>query len=388
MVNVSILPKGKKCNLTLKNNQENFQQKYYPLKFISLKKFNYYVNNLNNILNNNYNKINKLYFYKYININNLLKFLCIFLIFNIIYSSSINFVLVSGIPTIPISNSHETESSSALLKTHLNNHQLNNDNRNFQSDSVKINENLSLLDNIKLKADAKSKEIQIDNNDDLKINTGIGKKRTETVNKIGQTENDESNNNDDNINLDYNKKISSVKINQKNTSKNLNFNSNGKGVKVPNNKNSNDNENYSRFINNFDGNINNNKKNKNDKNYLNQQNINNYLDFDNNKFQYNFKFLNVSGKVGTSFGLVKDLSDKCEDKDFKCGNGLCIPIRFICDGSPDCDDGSDELLPECKARVIAPRSSTLKKLSLVQSDGNSSPDLKANLFKGKFVVAY
>ena len=32
----------------------------------------------------------------------------------------------------------------------------------------------------------------------------------------------------------------------------------------------------------------------------------------------------------------------CRDDQFTCENGDCIQNNWRCDGSPDCDDGSDE----------------------------------------------
>ncbi|KNC23138.1 hypothetical protein FF38_02518 [Lucilia cuprina] len=61
------------------------------------------------------------------------------------------------------------------------------------------------------------------------------------------------------------------------------------------------------------------------------------------------KFLNVSGKIGTPLG-IGILSSKCSEKEFKCGTGQCIPVRFLCDGESDCPDHSDEMITECKFR--------------------------------------
>ncbi|XP_033166552.1 low-density lipoprotein receptor isoform X2 [Drosophila mauritiana] len=60
------------------------------------------------------------------------------------------------------------------------------------------------------------------------------------------------------------------------------------------------------------------------------------------------KFLNVSGKIGTPLDISLGLSNYCEEKQFQCSTGQCIPIRFVCDGSSDCPDHSDERLEECK----------------------------------------
>ncbi|XP_043070815.1 very low-density lipoprotein receptor isoform X4 [Drosophila grimshawi] len=63
-----------------------------------------------------------------------------------------------------------------------------------------------------------------------------------------------------------------------------------------------------------------------------------------------FKFLNVSGKIGTPLGIAQSLYAKCDEKQFQCQNGDCIPIRFVCDGEADCKDHSDEQVEECKFR--------------------------------------
>ncbi|XP_020811864.1 low-density lipoprotein receptor isoform X1 [Drosophila serrata] len=61
-----------------------------------------------------------------------------------------------------------------------------------------------------------------------------------------------------------------------------------------------------------------------------------------------FKFLNVSGKIGTPLGIGQALEAKCDEKQFQCHSGDCIPIRFVCDGDADCKDHSDEQVKECK----------------------------------------
>ena len=32
----------------------------------------------------------------------------------------------------------------------------------------------------------------------------------------------------------------------------------------------------------------------------------------------------------------------CSDNEHACGNGQCIPKRWLCDRDKDCEDGSDE----------------------------------------------
>ena len=38
------------------------------------------------------------------------------------------------------------------------------------------------------------------------------------------------------------------------------------------------------------------------------------------------------------------LEEHCEENQFRCGNGNCIPIEYRCDrfSNVDCSDGSDE----------------------------------------------
>ncbi|XP_026831952.1 very low-density lipoprotein receptor isoform X3 [Drosophila erecta] len=60
------------------------------------------------------------------------------------------------------------------------------------------------------------------------------------------------------------------------------------------------------------------------------------------------KFLNVSGKIGTPLDISLGLTNYCDEKQFQCSTGECIPIRFMCDGFSDCPDHSDERLEECK----------------------------------------
>lgn len=47
---------------------------------------------------------------------------------------------------------------------------------------------------------------------------------------------------------------------------------------------------------------------------------------------------------------AQSLYTKCDEKQFECKNGACIPIRFVCDGDADCTDHSDEKVNECKFR--------------------------------------
>jgi len=41
----------------------------------------------------------------------------------------------------------------------------------------------------------------------------------------------------------------------------------------------------------------------------------------------------------------------CRGDEFKCRDSTCIPLKFLCDGSRDCMDGSDESLSVCNGTV-------------------------------------
>lgn len=36
---------------------------------------------------------------------------------------------------------------------------------------------------------------------------------------------------------------------------------------------------------------------------------------------------------------------------FPCRDGVCLPVRYVCDGTPDCSDGFDELPENCNAGI-------------------------------------
>ncbi|GAA6075716.1 low-density lipoprotein receptor-related protein 8-like isoform X5, partial [Tachysurus ichikawai] len=37
----------------------------------------------------------------------------------------------------------------------------------------------------------------------------------------------------------------------------------------------------------------------------------------------------------------------CDPAEFACQNGQCVSSRWLCDGEPECSDGSDEAESTC-----------------------------------------
>ena len=48
-----------------------------------------------------------------------------------------------------------------------------------------------------------------------------------------------------------------------------------------------------------------------------------------------------------------DIAGPCSrdgEEAFRCGTGICLRMRSVCDGVDDCGDGGDEDLPQCQGQ--------------------------------------
>ncbi|XP_036911447.1 enteropeptidase [Sturnira hondurensis] len=65
-------------------------------------------------------------------------------------------------------------------------------------------------------------------------------------------------------------------------------------------------------------------------------------------------------KANFTTGYHLGIPEPCEEDSFQCKSGECIPLRNLCDGRPNCSDGSDE------AHCVRLVNGTLKNSGLVQ----------------------
>ncbi|XP_050084078.1 low-density lipoprotein receptor-like isoform X1 [Anopheles aquasalis] len=61
----------------------------------------------------------------------------------------------------------------------------------------------------------------------------------------------------------------------------------------------------------------------------------------------------VTAKYTTGFSKEFNLTLRCGERQFRCDNGQCIHISFVCDGEDDCGDASEEKPDVCKVKETA-----------------------------------
>ncbi|XP_064103031.1 low-density lipoprotein receptor-like [Macrobrachium nipponense] len=71
---------------------------------------------------------------------------------------------------------------------------------------------------------------------------------------------------------------------------------------------------------------------------------------------------------------VGDCAFVCRDTEWKCDRTKCIPKKWMCDGDPDCSDGTDELMSNC-AESEKPAKRECRATEFKCDNGNCIPNL-------------